>query len=44
MACSGCAARRAWIKKMAKLAYERAFGRKVNSGHHGTDGGDQSPR
>ena len=30
MACSGCAARRAWLKKMARLAYERTFGRKAD--------------
>ncbi|RSC25307.1 hypothetical protein EGT09_02350 [Pseudomonas putida] len=26
MACSGCAARREWINKWAKVAYERARG------------------
>lgn len=43
MACSGCAARRAWLKKMARLAYERTFGRKTDRGDHRPDGSNNTP-
>lgn len=29
MACSGCQARRDWIKKWTKIAYERATGKRT---------------
>lgn len=37
MACSGCAQRREWVKKWAKIAYERATGKRTDSGTAGTD-------
>lgn len=50
MTCSGCAQRREWIKKWAKIAYERATGKGTNSGAAGTnrssertDGSDKPP-
>lgn len=43
MACSGCAARRAWIKKMARLAYERAFRKRPHSSADKPDGSNESP-
>lgn len=44
MACAGCAARRAWLKKMARLAYERTFGRKSDPGTQPTDSRDKPTR
>jgi len=42
MACSGCAARREWIKKMARLAYERTIGKRTSKSPKGSDSGDNS--
>lgn len=37
MACSGCAERREWIKKWAKIAYERATGKRADNSTARTD-------
>lgn len=41
MACGGCAARREWIKKMARLAYERTFGKRTYRNDEGSDKGNK---
>lgn len=37
MACSGCAARREWLKKWIKIAYERATGKRADNSATRTD-------
>lgn len=36
MVCERCAQHREWIKKWAKIAYERATGKRADSGAAGT--------
>lgn len=48
MSCSGCAQRREWIKKWAKIAYERATGKRTDSSaertNHGAERADGSDK
>lgn len=41
MACSGCERRKAWIKKMMRVAYERTTGKSANRGIEQTGGSDR---
>ncbi|WP_313434396.1 hypothetical protein, partial [Atlantibacter hermannii] len=41
MACSGCAARREWIKNWMKIAYERATGKRAADRNGSPDSSDE---
>lgn len=40
MACAGCERRKAWIKKMMRMAYERTTGKSANRSNEQTGAGD----